>query len=133
MLFLTVSSGPKKRCTIPTRATIQEVLGKSVKCPHNPKPEVECFGEDGSVQAKFTSEGVAKKIDLWTGCNGIWGLSKTLDRILPKNARGKVRRRSENPNGCQTRIVEEYDCLTIEYFQENCMGCAPASITMTWK
>ena len=85
------------------------------------------------VIAEFTAEGVAKKIYFWTGCNGLWTLQKFLDRIIPTNARGKVRRRSENPSGCQTRIVEEYDCLTMEFFQENCMGCAPASIIVTWK
>ena len=134
MFFLsTASSGLKKRCAKPTRATIEEKFGKSVKCRDNAKPEVECFGNDDLLQAEFTAEGVAKKIYFWTGCNGLWTLQKFLDRIIPTNTRGKVRRRSENPSGCQTRIVEEYDCLTMEFFQENCMGCAPASIIVTWK
>jgi hypothetical protein len=26
---------------------------------------------------------------------------------------------------CQAVSEEEYDCVRIKYFQENCMGCAP--------
>jgi len=82
----------------------------------------------------FNSSGLAKKIEISTGCNGIHSLIEALNESVPKKVRGKYRRRVEMPGaGCKAAYEEEYDCLRMEYVQENCMGCMPASITMIWK
>lgn len=130
----TLGSLPKKRCVMLTRASVEEKFGRPVKCLDKSQ-DVECFGhERDPVRARFNTSGLAKKIEISTGCNGIQSLIKALNESVPKNTRGKYRPRVELPgHGCQTVYEEEYACLRMRYEQENCMGCAPASITMIWK
>ena len=141
----TSSSSAKPKCVMLTRASIEEKFGKPVKCLKEVK-DIECFGhERGPVSVQFNSSGLAEKIWISTSCNGLWSLGKILDEKIPKNTRGKYRRRLEGAAtsregdgvvvtpGCKSVFREEYECLTIEYSQINCMGCAPALITVTWK
>jgi hypothetical protein len=129
-----LSSRPKKRCVTVTRAEIQEKFGKPVKCLNNSK-DGECFGNEREpIRVQFNSSEVVTSIDLFTGCNGLYRLMNVLNESVPKNVRGKYRRRLEpRPGSCQSVSEEEYECLRIRYFQENCMGCSPASIKVIWK
>ena len=135
--FFTVplSSRPNKRCVKVTRAEIEEKFGKPVKCLNTPK-DVECFGHEREpIRVQFNSSDVVISIEISTGCNGIRSLVNALNEIVPKNDRGKYRQQFQrSPTGsCQTVSEDEYECLRIRYFQENCMGCAPASIKVIWK
>jgi hypothetical protein len=138
MVLLTAAPNrvAKHRCVKLTRATIEKKLGKPRKCPSGIN-DVECFGDERvSVRVPFDSSGVAKSMKLFTSCYGIQSVTKVLDEILPKAARGKRDRRLAmiaTPGGCRPINREEYECLRIESSQELCMGCAPASITVTWK
>ena len=55
--------------------------------------------------------------------------------IVPEKTRGKLRQRTETSErgSCESGYKEEYECLKIMYRQQNCMGCAPATITVEWK
>ena len=130
----TPGSLPKKRCVMLTRASVEERFGRPVKCLDK-SPDVECFDHDGEpVRVQFNPSGLAKKMEVRTGCNGIQSLTKVLDERVPKNTRGKYLPRVQlRGQGCQTVYEEEYACLRMQYAQENCMGCVPASITMIWK
>jgi hypothetical protein len=130
----TLGGLPKKRCVLLTRASVEEKFGRPVKCLDKSK-DVECFGHEGEpVRVQFNTSGLATKIEISTGCNGIQSLIKVLNESVPKNTRGKYRPGVEPAgHGCQTVYEEEYACLRMTSTQENCMGCAPASITMIWK
>lgn len=137
ILFL---SGPlsirsPKRCINVTRAKIQEKFGKPVKC-FNDSKDVECFGRElEPVKVQFNSSDAVTRLDISTSCTGIHSLKRMLDELVPKNARGKYRQQSQRSltGSCEAVSEEEYECLRITYSQENCMGCAPASIRVIWK
>jgi hypothetical protein len=136
ILFFSVplSSGPKS-CETLTRAKIQEKFGKPVKCQKGSQDD-ECFGRElEPVRVQFTSSDVVTRLEIKTYCNGIQPLKAVLDDLVPKDARGKYRQQSQrSPDfSCQRISEEEYECLRITYFQEMCMGCAPASIKVIWK
>ena len=123
------------QCVMITRAKLQKMLGRPVKC-RNVTGDVECFGHElQPVRVVFNESGVAKRIELHTGCNGIYGLKDQLNKIVPEKARGKFRQRNERPRdgSCEMVYEEEYECLKIKYREELCRGCAPASITVEWK
>lgn len=105
-----------------------------MKCTSDAK-DVECFGHElEPVKVHFNSSGVAKTIELYTGCKGVWGLTPALDKIVPKKTRCEYLQRIEYPKGsCDWVSEEDYDCVKIKYLQKTCMGCAPASITVSWK
>ena len=130
-----VSSRSPKRCVNVTRAKIQEKFGKPVKCL-NASKDIECFGHEREpMRVQFNSSDVVTSIEISTSCYGLRSLMEALNEIVPKNARGKYRQQSQrSPTGsCQDVSEEEYECLRITYSQQNCMGCAPASIKVIWK
>ena len=117
-----------------TRAKIEETLGQPVNCFKDTE-NVACFGHKlHPGRVLFNESGVAKRIEISTGCIGIHGLKEKLDKVVPEKARGKYRQRIDRSvqGSCQNVYEEEYECLTIKYVQENCMGCIPASITVEW-
>ena len=125
----------KTQCVMITRAKIEETLGQPVKCSKEIE-NVACFGHTlEPVRVLFDESGVAKRIEISSACSGIRRLKEKLNRIVPEKARGKYRQRTDlsAQGSCESVYEEEYECLKIKYFQENCMGCIPASITVEWK
>jgi hypothetical protein len=123
-----------KKCARVTRATIEQKFGKPIKCTKDAK-EVECYGSAGELtKVRFDSADVVVSIEMFTG-NGLDRLTKVLDEILPKNSRGKILQEpKKSPFGsCTVSSEEEYQCITINYFQQLCMDSAPASIRVVWK
>lgn len=123
-----------KKCVTLTRADIREKLGKPVKCLNDSK-DTECFEHEREpIRVLFNSSDVVTSIEISTVCNGLHSLIKALNEIVPKENRGKYRQQFErSPAGsCQRVYEEEYECVRIRYWQENCMGCAPASIKVIW-
>jgi len=124
-----------KKCARLTRPAIEEKFGKPIKCATDAK-DVECLGHEREpMKVHFNSSDVLVSIEMSTSCNGLQSLTKVLDEMVPKNARGKyVQELKKSPSGsCQVVSEEEYECVTIKYFQELCMGCSPASLRIVWK
>ena len=123
------------KCVMITRSKIEKELGRPVKCRDETR-NVECFGHElEPIKVLFNEAGVATRIELNTFCHGIHGLKDKLNQIVPEKARGKLRQRTETSErgSCESGYEEEYECLQIKYRQQNCMGCAPATITVEWK
>jgi hypothetical protein len=87
------------------------------------------------MKVQFNSSDVVVSVQMSTACNGLQSLTKVLDDTVPKETRGKyVQQLKKSPLGsCQVTSEEEYECVTIEYFQELCMDCSPASLQVVWK
>ena len=137
ILFLPapLSSRIPKKCVNVTREKLQEKFGKPFKCSKAPK-DVECFGRESEpLKVQFNSSDVVTRLDMSTICSGLSSLKKRLDEIVPKDARGDRRQQFQKSltGSCHMVSEEEYECLTITYSQELCMGCAPASIKVIWK
>ena len=144
-LFSTAPASPlKKQCVMITKAKIEGKIGPRVKCFNERKEilhfgnkeEMVCFGNSlEPTRVQFDSSGVATHIWLRTSCIGVHGLKRRLNQIVPEKARGKFRHRTETTAqvSCEAVFEEEYDCVSIKYSEERCRGCAPASITVTWK
>ena len=95
-----------------------------------------CFGDKQQpVRVLFNKSGVAKRIHISTVCSGIRGLKEKLNQVVPEKARGKYRQRTDitAQDSCKSVYEEEYECLKIMYFQENCRACVLTSITVEWK
>ena len=123
------------KCMRITRAKIEKKLGRPIKC-RNDTRNVECFGPElEPTKVLFNESGVATRIEIRTFCNGLRGLKNKLNLIVPEKARGKLLQRTETSErgSCESGYEEEYECLKIEYRQQNCMGCVPATITVEWK
>ena len=124
-----------KKCARLTRAEIEEKFGKPIKCTPVSK-DSECWGRElEPMRVQFDSSDVVVSMVMSTSCNGLQSLKKMLDETVPTNARGKyVQESKKSPLGsCQVVSEEEYECVTIEYFQELCMDCSLASIRVVWK
>ena len=135
-LFSTpLHSHSSEKCARVTRAKIEEKLGTPVKCL-NDSEDVECYGHEREpMRVQFNSSDVVTSIEISTSCYGLHSLMKVLNEIVPKKARGKyLKEMAKSPSGsCGVVSEEEYECLRIRYFEELCMGCAPASIKAIWK
>lgn len=122
-----------KKCIRLTRADVRTKLGPPIKCLNDSK-DVECFGHERTpTKVQFNSSDVVSSIEFST-YSGLHTLMQPLNQILPKENRGKFLQRFESPppGSCQSVSEEEYACLRITYWQELCMGSAPASIKVTW-
>ena len=123
------------KCVKITRSKIEKKLGRPVEC-RNDTRNVECFGHElEPTKVLFNKSGVATRIEIRTGCNGLHRLKDKLNQIVPEKARGKLLQRTEpsERGSCESGYEEEYECLKIEYREKTCMGCAPATITVEWK
>ena len=70
----------KTQCVMITRARIEETLGQPVKCFKDIK-NVACFGHElQPARVLFNESGVAKRIEINTGCSGIRGLKEKLNQ-----------------------------------------------------
>ena len=135
LLFTPTHSASPKKCKTVTRATIEEKFGKAVKCQKNSE-DVECFGNQvPPVRVQFDSSDGVTDFEMITLCSSLHSLIKVLDEVVPKNARGKYLQELQRSlsGSCHRVYEEEYQCLRITYSQELCMGCAPASIKVSWK
>ena len=135
-IFLTLvftQAGPKK-CDALRREKMIELLGQPGKC-HKPEKNVECFGSQSGLYAvQFNDSGLVEQIRMFNGCSGVDWLTKDLDRMAPEKLRGKLLKKTDWTTGsCEASKEEEYECVSINYTQQNCMGCVPASITIVWK
>jgi hypothetical protein len=94
-----------------------------------------CYGNKlEPIRVHFNLSGVAESVEIVTYCNGLSRLKPKLDQIVPEKARGDYIPHEERPDySCRTATREEYECVNITYEQDNCMGCAPASISVVWK
>jgi hypothetical protein len=124
----------KKSCMKPTRTEIQKILGPPVECVKEAQ-EGGCYGNKlEPIRVHFNLSGVAESVEIVTYCNGLSRLKPKLDQIVPEKARGDYIPHEERPDySCRTATREEYECVNITYEQDNCMGCAPASISVVWK
>lgn len=123
-----------KKCTALNKADIDEKLGHPVPCSSEIK-DYECFGDrDYFLQLEIDESGRVKSMTIRHDCNGVWSLKRKLEKILPEKSRGKLVQKTEpNWGSCEVKYTEKYECLTIDYFEIVCTGCAPASVTLTWK
>jgi hypothetical protein len=122
-------------CARLTRASIEQRFGKPVNCAKHSEG-FECFGPGVEpIKVQFDSSDVVIRLELSTSCIGLQRLTKLFDEIFPKNARGDHLKASNTSSrgSCQIGSQEESGCVTITYFQELCMDCAPASIQVVWK
>lgn len=124
----------KKSCVKPTRTEIEKILGPPVECVKESK-DGGCYGSKlEPIRVHFNLSGVAESVEIVTYCKGLSSLKPKLDRIVPEKARGDYITHKERPDySCRTTTREEYECVNITYEQDNCMGCAPASISVVWK
>ena len=122
-------------CVSLTKADIEARLGKAVPCRHQ-NEGWECFGDrdDFPIKLQIDASGAIKEMTMRHSCNGIGSLRRKLDKLIPQESRGKLSEKS-GPilANCDVRYTETYECLTIEYWEFACQGCAPASVTVTWK
>jgi hypothetical protein len=117
-----------------SRRVMEEKFGVATKCS-NTVENVACFKiKDVFVQAQFNSSDYAEIIRLSTGCKGLRSLMDAAMQVAPKSSRGKFRTRiAAGGRSCQPTYVEQYECLTMEYAEELCLGCAPAYIKIILK
>lgn len=130
-----IAISSQKQLAAPSKDNLEEILGQPIKCPSDSDEGV-CYDKEGTLLiARFNSSGFAERILMSTSCVGIFGLTKLANQIAPKNSRGKPLRRVDKTKigDCETRYAEEYEFLTMKYYEFSCQGCAPASIRIIWK
>ena len=125
---------PSDGCTAPSRRQVEDTLGEPVECPPNSADAV-CFNGKGAlVVARFNAQGFAESMSFSTFA-GLEGIKSSVERVVPERSRGKFSKRIEKSerHACQQVYVEEYEWLSMEYGQENCVSLIPASIKVVWK
>ena len=133
------TSAPHKvestRCERLTRSKILKLLGPAVKCSKEMK-QTECFGSPAAgYRVQFNEADIVEQIVSFDLCSGVDSLKKDMDRLLSQELRGKFIRKEDLSalGACESAYEEEYECVKMKFAQNNCMGCVPASITITWK
>ena len=120
--------------TAPARDNLEEILGKPVKCVGETADV--CYRQN-SIRVHFDSSDKVETIFMTNSCSGVAGLEALINKIVPKDSRGKSLKRPIiiNSTSCQERsYVEDYECLNIEYFEgNNCMNCNYGSVKISWK
>jgi len=120
----------------PSKNNIEKILGKPVECPSRVLERL-CFrsNETTLVTVQFNSSDRAKNIFVSDGCRGIHELSKLTDELVPKSDRGKFLKQPKfsGTGSCKREYQDEYECLSMEYWEDNCRGCVPASVNILWK
>jgi Glyoxalase-like domain len=121
---------------------IEKILGKEVECPSNLRGGI-CFQKNATLIAlRLDSSGRIESIFINDLCAGIFGLRKLVDELVPKSKRGEILPQPSNPkpetslvlrSGCRMTQREDYECLTMEYSEFMCQGCAPATVNIVWK
>jgi hypothetical protein len=124
---------PNEQCEAArSRNRFEEIWGKPVECVFG--TEHVCYRKNGiSFSAHFDSSNRAETIFMLSDM-GISQLTKSIDRLVPKDDRGKcLKCQVSVSTSCQNTYVEEYECLTIEYFEESCADLNLASVKIKWK
>lgn len=140
------------KCKIkpPTKKSLEAEFGKPVKCyPEGMicfdklKRKVECPKESGrklcfqnarsGFTANFDNAGKILSIVLSHPCK-YYSIKEFAEKLVPPENRGKFIKKIfiSEEYACLMEYVEEYECLKINYSSQNCMGCAPGSVTITW-
>jgi len=124
----------KEQCQgAPSRNRLEETWGKPVECAFG--TGYVCFSKNGiSFRAQFDSSNRAEAIFMISDM-GIFQLTKSIDRVVPKDDRGKFLKTQINlSKSCQNTHVEEYECMAIEYFEEDCgADLNLATVKIKWK
>ena len=131
-----------ERCSgRPQMENLQKTLGQPVDCPSHVK-EGKCFRKDSSwIVIQLESSGRIESVFISDSCIGIQGVRALVDSLVPKSCRGKVLPKPTIPKrgtvifgttSCEKGYSEEYECLTIDYSEELCQNCAPASVNVIW-
>ena len=136
LIFLAIYHSPQQReehtkCERLTRVKVEELLGQPQKCRTETK-NVVCFA---AYRVQFNDTGVVEQITMFNHCSGLHWLRKDMDRIVPESLRGKLLKKTDarRDGSCSSGYEEEYACVKINFSEELCMGCAPATITIVWK
>jgi len=117
----------------PSRSAFEEILGKPVECVGGTKHT--CFRKDSiSIRVLFDSFNRAETILVSEVCSGVRGPTELINRLVPKDGRGKLLKAPiHDSTSCSKSYVEEYECLTIQYSENNCMNCPTAGVDIKWK
>lgn len=121
-------------CKAPSTRRVKDVLDEPVECPKGSAGGV-CFkNKSAFVIARFSAKGFAESLFFSTSA-GMFSVSGFMKKIVTDKYRGWFSQRIEMSEryACKSVYLEEYECLSIEYSQENCMGSMPATIKVVWK
>jgi hypothetical protein len=116
------------------RTDIQNVLGEPIQVQGN-QSIYRTKAEDMYVTAEFTPQDVVIKLVISSSCLPREALNKKLDRVVPRDVRGKYLRRKPvgEIGGCRIGYQDEYENLVISYSETNCMNCNHPQLVVEWR
>jgi hypothetical protein len=123
---------PKQQChEAPSRNRLEEIWGTPVECVFVFGTEYLCFRKIGiSFSVHFDSSNRAETILM---LSDVSELTKSIDRVVPKDDRGKCLQCEISGSSCHKTYVEQYECLTIEYSDESCADLNLATVKIKWR
>jgi hypothetical protein len=108
-------------------------LGKPVECVGGKKHT--CFLKNSIfIRVLFDSSNRAETIFAVDPCGLVRGPTELIDRLVPKDGRGKLLKAPihVSTSGGES-YVEEYECVTIQYSENNSMNCPNGRVDIKWK